>query len=107
MLPRVPGSISPRSPPYWRPGFFPAVVPAALGDINFAANDGLNVAFAGFMEKIGGGKQVAVVGDGHGRHFQTRGFVQKLGNLASAVQQAVVRVQVQVNKLRIAHGTRL
>src|SRR5271157_614952 len=88
-----------------RAGFFTAVVAAALGEVNFAADDGLDVALAGFMEEIGGGKEVAMVGDGHGRHFLARGFVEKFGDIASAVQQAEVCVDVQVNKLRIAHGS--
>ena len=50
-------------------GFFAAVVAAAFGDVDFAADDGLDVSLAGFIEKIGGGKQVAVIGDGHGGHL--------------------------------------
>src|SRR5258708_30247365 len=49
-----------------RRGFFAAVVAAAFGDVDFAADDGLDVAFAGFIEKVGGGEQISVVGDGPG-----------------------------------------
>jgi len=46
-----------------------ALMPAALRHIHFAADDGLHVALAGFVEKIGRGEQIAVIGDGHRRHL--------------------------------------
>ena len=85
-------------------GFFAAVVAAALGDVDFATDDGLDVALAGFIEEIGGGEEVAVVGDGHGGHFLARGLVEKLGGFAGSVQEAEIGVDVQMNKLGIAHG---
>ena len=88
-----------------RAGFFAAVVAAALGDVDFAADDGLDIALAGFIEEIGGGEEVAVVGDGHGGHFLARSFVEKLGGFARAIEKTEISVDVQVNKLRIAHGT--
>ena len=88
-------------------GFFAAVETAALGDVNFAADDGLDVALAGFMEEIGGGEEVAVVGDGHGGHFLAGGLVEKFGGFTRTVEEAEVGVNVQVNELRIAHGVSL
>ena len=87
--------------------FFAAIVAAALGDINFAADDGLYVALAGFIEEIGSGKKVAVVGDGHSGHFLPRSFVEKFGGFTRTIQQAEVSVNVQMNELGIAHGIRL
>src|SRR5579859_94120 len=84
-------------------GLFAAVVPAALCDINFASNDGLHVALAGFVEEIGGREKVAVVGDGHGWHLLAGGFVQQLRSLASPVEQAKIRVDVQMYELRLPH----
>jgi hypothetical protein len=40
---------------------FAAIVAAALRDIHFAADDGLDVALAGFVEEICGGEKIAVV----------------------------------------------
>src|SRR6516165_9786003 len=59
-----------------RSGFFTAIQPAALRDINFTANDWLYVALTRLVEEIRGGEQVAVVGDGHRRHLLSRCFVQ-------------------------------
>ena len=94
----------PRSPFAVGRGFFAAIVAAALGDVDFAADDGLYVALAGFVEKICGGEEVAVIGDGHRGHFLAGGFVKKFGGFARAVQQAEIGVNVKMNELRIAHG---
>ena len=59
-----------------RRGFFAAIVAAAFGHVHFAANDGLHIALAGFVEEIGGGEEVAVVGNRHRRHFLARSFVE-------------------------------
>src|SRR5713226_5572453 len=55
-----------------RIGFFASVMPAALGHVDFAADDGLDVALAGFVEKIRGGEEIAVVGDSHGGKLQPK-----------------------------------
>ncbi len=88
-----------------RRGFFAAVVAAAFGDVDFATDDGLDVALAGFIEKVGSGKKIAVVGDGYSRHLLARGFVEELGSFARAVKKTEVRMNVEMNKLRIAHGS--
>jgi hypothetical protein len=87
-----------------RAGFFAAIVAATLGDINFAADDGLHIALAGFVKEIGGGKEVAVIGDGHRRHFLAGSFVEELGGFTRSIQETVISVYVQVNELRITHG---
>jgi hypothetical protein len=88
-------------------GFFAAVVAAALGNIDFAADYGLYVALTGFIEEIGGCEKVAVIGDGHGGHLLPRSLVQEFGSFARTVEKAVVGVNVQMNELRIAHGVSL
>ena len=87
-----------------RRGFFAAVVAATFGDVDFAANDGLDVPFASFVEKIGGGEEIAVIGDGHSGHLLARGFVEKLGSFARTVEKTEVSMNVKMNKLGIAHG---
>src|SRR5258707_9727686 len=49
--------------------FVPAVMAAAFGHVDFAADHGLDVALACFAEEIRGGKEISVVGDGHGGQF--------------------------------------
>jgi hypothetical protein len=56
--------------------FYTAVVAAAFGHINFASDDGLDVALAGFVEEIGGGEKIAVVRYGHGWHFLPRRLIE-------------------------------
>src|SRR5213082_2524185 len=84
-------------------GFFAAVVTAAFGDIDFASDDGLHVPLTSFVKEIRGSEKVAVVGDGHGGHLLAGGFVQQLRGLASPVEQAVIRVHVQMYELRLPH----
>src|ERR1700724_1964390 len=84
--------------------FFTAVMAAALRDVYFAPDDGLHVALAGFVEEIGRGKQVAVVCDRHGGHFLPGRLIEKLCGFASTVEQAVIRMNVQMNKRRVIHG---
>src|SRR2546426_2980596 len=79
--------------------FFAAVMAAAFGHVDLAANDGLDVALAGFIEEIGSGKEIAMVGDSHGGHLLAGRLIQKLGGFASPIQHAVNRVDVEVNKI--------
>src|SRR5438067_989268 len=44
-------------------------------------------------------------GDGYRRHLLTGCFIEQFGSLASPVEQAVIRVYVQMYELRLAHGT--
>jgi hypothetical protein len=66
---------------------------------------GLHVAFAGFIEKICRSEEIAVIGDGHRRHLLPRSFVEKLAGFASPIQQTEISVNVQMNELRLPHGT--
>jgi hypothetical protein len=78
---------------------------AAFGDVDFAADDGLDVALAGFIEKVGGGEKIAVIRNGHRRHLLAGGFVKKLAGFARAVEKAEIGMNVEMNKLGIAHGS--
>jgi hypothetical protein len=90
-----------------RAGFLSAVEAAALGDIDFATDDGLDVALAGFVEKIGGSEEVAVVRDGHRGHFLSRSLVEELGSFAGSIEETEIGVHVKMNELGIAHGIQL
>src|SRR5690242_620645 len=81
-------------------GFFAAVVTAAFRNIDFTADDGLDVTLARFIKEIRSGEEIAVVGDGHGRHLLARGFVKKLGSFARTIEKAEIGVDVEMNKLR-------
>jgi len=84
-------------------GVSTAVVTAALGDVDFATDDGLDAAGGGFMGEIGGGEEIAVVSDRNSGHAAARCLVQHLGHVAGAVEEREVRVQMKMNEIRMAH----
>src|SRR5580704_10493521 len=86
--------------------FFTAVVAAALRHIDFASDDRFDVPLAGFVEKIGGGKEIPMVRYGHRGHFLPGRFVEQLRRFACSVEQTEIRMNVKMNKLRLAHGPR-
>ena len=73
---------------------------AALGDVNFAADDRFHTARCRLMIKILRCKKISVIRDGYGGHPAARGFFGKLFDFASAVEKAVVGVEMQVYKSR-------
>src|SRR5260370_5983277 len=78
-------------------GLFAAVMAAALSDVDFATDDGLDVALAGFVEEIRSGKEIAVIGDGHGWHFLARRFIEKLRSLANPLEQTLIRMNAEMD----------
>ena len=54
------------------------------------------------MIKISRGEEIAVIGDGNGRHLAPRRFVHQLLDVASAVEKTVIRMKMQMNKSRAA-----
>jgi hypothetical protein len=51
-------------------------------------------------------KKISVIGDSHGRHLAARGFIDDFLEVARAIQQAVIRVQMQVNESGSFHAER-
>jgi hypothetical protein len=85
---------------------FSAIVPASLGDIHLAADDRLHAARLGRVVKRFRRKKISVIGDSHGRHLAARGFIDDFLEVARAIQQAVIRVQMQVNESGSFHAER-
>ena len=50
-------------------------------------------------------EKIAMIGDGYGGHFLPGGLVEELRGFARAIEKAVIRVDMQMNKLRIGHGS--
>jgi hypothetical protein len=46
-----------------------------------------------------------VIRNGHRRHLLAGGFVKKLAGFARAVEKAEIGMNVEMNKLGIAHGS--
>ena len=71
-----------------RLGLRPALVePAALGDVDLAAQDGLQPALPRVIVKDDRGEHVAVLGHGQRRHLQLHRFVEQFVDPAGAVEQ--------------------
>jgi hypothetical protein len=77
--------------------------PAARGDVDLTAEDGLDSALARLVVKGDGREQIAVFGDRDGRHLQLGHAIEQLAHPAGAVEERELRVQVQMNEL--AHGS--
>jgi hypothetical protein len=92
LLPASPGSL------------FSAVEAAAFGNVDFAADDGFDVALARLMEEICSREQVPMVGHGHRWHFLARCLVEQFRGFACSVEQAEIRMHVEMDELRLAHG---
>src|SRR5713101_3409984 len=85
---------------------FSPVVTAALCNVDFTPDNWFDVALAGFVEEIGCGEKIAVVGDGYGRHLLPRRLVQQLRGFACTVEQAEIGMNVKMHELRLTHGPR-
>jgi hypothetical protein len=81
-------------------------MPAPLRDVNFAADDRLDSARLGFLIKRFCGKKIPVIRDSHGGHFAPRRLIHHFLQIASSIQKAIVRVQMQMNESRGIHAGR-
>ena len=73
---------------------FAAIVPASLGDVDFAPDDGFNAALFGRVIERFRSKQIAVIGYGDSRHFRPRRFVDYFFKITGSIEKAVIRVQM-------------
>ena len=81
--------------------------PAARRDIDLAADDGFDAFFARRLVKINDAVHRAVVGDGERGEFQFMGLVHQPVQPAGAIEQRILGVQMEMNKVRVRHGTKL
>jgi hypothetical protein len=77
---------------------------ALLGNVCFAADDGLQPTLLGRLMKLHGREKVTVIGNRQGFHSVKEGSVNESWNLACAIEKAVVRVQMQVDEFLRRHG---
>ena len=77
-----------------------AVVAAAVGNVNLAADDGLDACFLALGVEVHHTVKVAVVRDGQGLHSHVADLVHQVGNAADAIEHAVFGVGVQVGEQR-------
>ena len=67
-------------------------------DVELAADNGFQPMVLGLAVKLQGAVHGAVVGDGHRLHAAGLAFVEQVGQADGAVQQAVLGMDVQVDK---------
>ena len=75
-----------------------------LGDVGLHAHDGLDAGLGGLLVEVDGAVHVAVVGDGHRLHPQLAGALDEVLHPDRAVEERVLRVQMQVGKVGAAHA---
>ena len=79
------------------------VVAGLLRDVDFTADDGLDVLGLGGVIELDGAEEVAVIRHRHGGHVLFGHNVHELGNLAGSVEQRVVGMAVQVDEGCVRH----
>ena len=71
---------------------------ALLGDVDLAADDGVDAGGLGGVIELDGAEEIAVVGHGDGGHFLLDRDLHELVDIAGAVEQGVVGVAVEVDE---------
>ncbi len=70
------------------------------GHINFDADNGFDAGLGRFFIKLDRAEHGAVIGDGHRMHAELGGPLQKVVDANGPIQQAVLGVDMEVNKIR-------
>ena len=74
-----------------------------LADVKLAAHDRLDAGLMRRIHKMYRAKDIAVVGHGHGRHAQLVNALDQFLDVASAVEQRIITMQMQMDELIFAH----
>ena len=80
---------------------------AARGDIDLAADDRFDSLFARRLVKINRAVKHAVVGDGQGGEFQFVRLFHQPVQAAGPIEQRILGVQMQMNKIGVRHEPNL
>ena len=73
------------------------------GHVNLAADDRFHPGALRLLIKFNHAKQIAVIGDRHGRHLEFRGFFHQLLHSDTSIQQRIFGVQMKVNERVAGH----
>ena len=90
---------------------FAAFLHGAIGamrrrDVGFVADDGIDAVGGAFLVKLDRAEEIAVIGHGDRVHAERLGQLHQLRHAARAVEQAVMRVAMEMNKRSIGHDAR-
>ncbi len=80
------------------------VVIVFLADVEFAADDGFDVILVRRIYEMHRAENISVIGHGDGGHAEFFDALAKFFDVASAVEQRIIGVEVQVDEL--GHGAR-
>src|SRR5262249_14575823 len=80
-----------------------AVLPASRRDVELAAEDRLDAGLLRGVVEIDRAEEVAVIRERDGRELQLLGLVDQLLELGGAIEQAVLRMHVQVDAFAVLH----
>ena len=72
------------------------IVPAFRGNVQLAPEDGFDSGLLSLLIEIHRAEHVAVIRDGNGGHSVLLGFLQQIAHADGTVQQAVLRVNMQM-----------
>ena len=81
--------------------------PAARRDIDLAADDGLDAFLPRRLVEIHRAVKHAVIGDGDAGELQVVGLLHQLVEAAGRVEQAVLSVEMEMDKVRVRHRLNL
>ncbi len=84
--------------------FHGAVGAVRGGDVRLIADDGVQPGVLAFLVEFDGPEEIAVIGHGDGVHAKRFGERDQLRHPARAVEQAVMRVAMQMNEGAVGHG---
>ena len=74
------------------------------GQVQLGADDGLDLVLPGLFVEVDRAQDGAVVGQGHGGHLEGAGLFQQVVDLQGGIEQAVFRMQVQVDEAFHSHS---
>src|SRR5690348_5416009 len=80
-----------------------AIFVAVRRNVNFAADNRLHVVRGSLMEEICRREEVSVISDGDRRHFLPGRLGGQLADFASAIEQRIIRVHMQVYEFGRTH----
>lgn len=72
---------------------------AARSHIGFTSDNGLHVMGFGFLIKINGAKEIAMIGHGDGGHAEILHLLEQGCELVGPVEQAILGVKMKMNEL--------
>jgi hypothetical protein len=78
--------------------------PRSGGDVNFAADDGLDALAPRFLPKIHRAVHRAVIRDGERGQLQFVRLLDEFVQTAGAIEQGILGVQMQMDKVSVRHG---